>query len=86
MNATAIIVAFAAVLGTGAAGVGTWLVARRQTSGQIGTSDAAVLWRASEEMRTELRAEVVALRVQAVALLEKIDRLEQRLKEYEPHG
>lgn len=42
--------------------VGTYLVARRQGSGKIATSDAATLWSESQAMRRELREEVVMLR------------------------
>ncbi len=59
----------------GALGVGgivtviaTYLVARRQSSGRIDTSDAASLWLESQSMRADLRAEVVALRAEVVAL------------------
>lgn len=75
------VIAAAAVAAVGAsiAAVATWRVAMQRSSGRIGTSDAATLWQASEQMRRELRDEVVALRAQAVVLLEKIDRLEARL-------
>jgi hypothetical protein len=57
--------------------------ARRQASGNVEASEAATLWEAAEKMRLELRAEVIALRAQAVELLAKIDRLEARLRKYE---
>ncbi len=48
--------------------LGTYLIARRQSSGKIDTSDAASLWLESQSMRADLRAEVVALRVEVAAL------------------
>lgn len=88
-----ILAALLAVTAAMATAVGAVVVARRRTSGQIGTSDAATLWEAAELMRKELRDEVVTLRAQAVelrgqvsSLLDQIDRLEQRLATYERPG
>lgn len=39
-----------------------YLIARRNTSGRVNTTDAAKLWDESNAMRQELRDEVVALR------------------------
>ena len=50
---TAIGVPSAAAVGA----LGTYLVRRRQSSGQVGTSDAATLWAQSQEMRNQLLAE-----------------------------
>jgi MFS superfamily sulfate permease-like transporter len=71
-------------IGAVAAAFAAIRVARRQNSGQISNSDANTLWNASEQMRKELRDEVVELRAQAVLLLAKIDNLEKRLAKYEP--
>lgn len=78
MEATVVAAAIAG-LAVATTSLVTWRVAKRQRSGQVGTSDAATLWAASEQIRLELRAEVVDLRAQAVVLLAKIDRLEKRL-------
>lgn len=51
----------AAALAAVVTGAGTYLVARRTTSGTIATSDAKTLW-------DELRAEMVALRTENVAM------------------
>jgi uncharacterized protein (DUF3084 family) len=40
----------------------TWLVTKRKASGSVVTSEAETLWSQSQEMRDELRNEVVALR------------------------
>lgn len=59
---TEIIVAISAFLAaTLGAGV-TWRVAKRTTSGEIDTSDAAQLWTESQDMRRGLRDEVVVLK------------------------
>lgn len=44
------------------AALGTYLVARRKSSGQIATSEASTLWSQAQEMRKELRDEIVKLR------------------------
>jgi uncharacterized membrane protein len=75
LDATAVVVALVAMLAAGVGGAVTYLVARRSTSGSIGTSDAATLWHASEEIRIELRAEVVALRARVVELTALSDNL-----------
>lgn len=54
---------------------GTFLIARRTTSGRIGTSDAASLWAESQAMRRELREEVIALRADNAALRQEVARL-----------
>lgn len=43
-------------------GFSAYLLGRRRASGHVETSEAADLWRASEEIRQELRDEVVTLR------------------------
>lgn len=57
-----ILLALITGVGVPATALVTYLVARRQTSGQIATSDAATLWAESQAMRRELRTEVVDLR------------------------
>jgi hypothetical protein len=86
MDLTSVAVAAVATLGVIAGGLVTYLVARRQSSGKIETSDAATLWKASETIRLEMRQELVAMREQVAELLEKIDRLERRLAQYERLG
>jgi len=55
--------AVVALFGTIATGFGTWLVARRSTSGSVRTSEAETLWSESQAIRTELREEVKGLRL-----------------------
>lgn len=50
------------VAGSLAIGMATYLVARRQTSGRVETTDAVALWKSAEEIRGELRDDVVHLR------------------------
>lgn len=74
MNST-ILAALLAVAAAMAAAVGTYLVARRQTSGRIDTSDAKTLWEESQQMRAELRAEVLTLRAEASRLRAEVGHL-----------
>lgn len=64
-------------VGVISASVGTYLVARRKTSGSIDTSDATQLWAESQAMRKELRDEVIACRKEIEALKQTITELEQ---------
>lgn len=54
----------------------TWLIAKRKSSGNVETSDAADLWRESQDMRSFLHAEVVELRARRSELEQKIIQLE----------
>jgi peptidoglycan hydrolase CwlO-like protein len=88
-----IAVAIIGVLGTVTVALVTYLVARRQNSGRIATSDASTLWVESQAMRKELRDEVLLLRTdvrelrtEIQALKEEIDRLRVRLGVYEKLG
>jgi peptidoglycan hydrolase CwlO-like protein len=90
MNQPAFLVAMIAGVSGILAAVVTYLVARRQTSGKIGTSDAATLWAESQAMRKELRDEVLLLRndvqdlrTEIRGLKSEIDRLRLRLGHYE---
>lgn len=65
------------------AAVGAYLVARRTTSGSITTSDALTLWKAAEQIRQELRDEVVARREEARTLREENARLLIRIADLE---
>lgn len=83
----------AAVLAAILGAVVTYLVARRAASGKIATSEATTLWGAAEQMRQELRAEVLALRAEVLALRAEavltrtqVARLERRLVEYGKDG
>jgi uncharacterized protein HemX len=75
MTSQTIAVLLVASLGAILTAAVAWLLGRRQNSGQVDTSDAATLWTASEQMRKELRAEVVMLREQAVLYLSEIEQL-----------
>jgi sensor domain CHASE-containing protein len=46
----------------------TWMVSRRRNSGNINTSEAETLWSEGQEMRKELRGEVLTLRKELAAL------------------
>jgi hypothetical protein len=46
----------AAFIGTFAGGAATYVVARRKSSGRIRTSEAEILWEASESIRHDLTA------------------------------
>lgn len=51
-------------------GLATWLVNRRRTSGQIGTSEAADLWTESKAMRDLLAAQLGKVEAQRDRLIE----------------
>lgn len=55
----------------------TWFIARRKSSGSVATSDAATLWAESQEMRKELRDEVVDLRKQLIQTRERLEKAEK---------
>lgn len=61
----------------------TYLIARRQSSGRVGTSDAATLWEESQAMRKELRDEVRELRIEISQNRKEIDQLRTRIRELE---
>lgn len=67
MDATGIIVAVLAAVGVGVTGLVTWLVARRQTSGSVATSDASQLWQEGQSIRADMRTEIVGLRAELAA-------------------
>lgn len=71
----------AAALGCLITAIGAYAIARRTTSGKIGTSDAAQLWLESGNLRRELRDEVVALRLEVIYLKKQIRELERELEE-----
>jgi hypothetical protein len=85
-----LLLAAAGALGVIATALATYLVARRTSSGQIGTSSADTLWRAAEALRVELVAEVLRQRGRIDQLEAKLDsqereiaRLNGRLARYE---
>jgi len=57
------------------AAVGGYVVARRRNSGTVRTSEAATLWAESNQMRQELREEVVHLRQECESLRAEVIRL-----------
>lgn len=57
----ALLGAVAVVAGAAITGLVAWLIARRNTSGEINTTQAETLWEESRTMRTELRAQVEGL-------------------------
>ena len=80
MNGTTIVVALAASFGATVAALSAYLVSRRQTRGTIRTSDAASLWKESQDMRLELRDEVVRLRQDLQVLRDQIAGLETEVR------
>lgn len=69
---------------------GTYWVVRRTKSGRIDTTEAATLWKESNDMRKELRDEVVDLKEQLTEARHEIgsqrnelELLRQRVKELE---
>jgi hypothetical protein len=75
-----VVVALLGAVGVGVTALGTYLVARRQASGDVGTSDAATLWKESQEMRRELRDEVIRLRADVTRLELEIHRQSQEIR------
>lgn len=65
------------ILGPIIAAVGAYAVAKRTTSGDIDTSDAATLWAESQAIRKELRDEVNSLREEVTKLRKEISDLEK---------
>lgn len=70
----------AALIGTLAGVAATYLVASRKASGRIRTSEAEVLWEASESIRHDLTAEVAVLRAEVASLKAEIAQLRSRLE------
>jgi hypothetical protein len=54
----AVIIAVVAALGgAGSAGFWAWLTARRNTSGQVSTTPAEILWQQTQQMLTAIQGE-----------------------------
>lgn len=70
----------AALIGTLAGVAATYVVASRKSSGRIRTSEAEVLWEASESIRHDLTAEVAVLRAEVATLKAEIAQLRARLE------
>lgn len=70
--------ALAALIGTLAGVAATYLVASRRSSGRIRTSEAEVLWEASESIRRDLTAEVAVLRAEVATLKTELAQLRAR--------
>jgi hypothetical protein len=70
----------AALIGTLAGVAATYLIASRKSSGRIRTSEAEVLWEASESIRHDLTAEVAVLRAEVAALKTELAQLRARLE------
>jgi hypothetical protein len=69
----------AALIGTLAGVAVTYLVATRRSSGRIRTSEAEILWEASESIRHDLTAEVAVLRGEVAALKAELAQLRARV-------
>jgi len=71
--------ALAAILGTAAGGIATYVIARRTSSGQIRTSEAAVIWEASESIRHDLTAELKAVKAELAGVKTELARVSAEL-------
>lgn len=60
--------AIAAVVGAVVTAAVTYLVARRQSSGTVGTSQADLLWKEAAAIRTEYRTRIEQLEAQILTL------------------
>lgn len=54
----------AALVGTLAGVIATYVIAQRKSSGRIRTSEAEVLWEASESIRHDLTAQVASVKAE----------------------
>lgn len=63
-----IVVALLGALGAALASGATWVVAARQRSGRVGTTEAETLWAEGKQMRSELRDETVLLRAEVARM------------------
>lgn len=61
----------------------TWLVARRQRSGRVDTTEAHDLWAESQTMRQELRAEISTLRTRLNEVEAELTETKSKLSESE---
>jgi hypothetical protein len=75
-----IVIAVAGAAATVTAGLIAYLTGKRITSGHVGTSDAATLWKASEQIRAELRAQVVDQRQEIADLRGRVVHLEAEVE------
>jgi len=60
--------ALAAIVGTAAGGIATYVAARRNSSGSHRTSSADVIFAASESIRHDLTAELKAVKAELVGV------------------
>lgn len=67
------------VISAAISGFVVYIIARRQSSGQIDTSDAADLWKEGKDMRDALIAQIGRLEVVVTLLQTKIAALEGKL-------
>lgn len=70
----------AALIGTLAGVAATYLLGQRKSSGRIRTSEAEVLWEASESIRHDLTEDVKALRLEVASLKTELAELRSRLE------
>lgn len=71
--------ALAAAIGTAAGGAATYVVARRLSSGTTRTSDAKVIWDASESIRHDLTAELQAVKAELAGVKSELARVSAEL-------
>lgn len=69
---TEVIVALIVLVGGGLTVLGNYLINRRATSGNISTSDAASLWKESNELRQEYRQRAEDLEKQLTEVNKKL--------------
>lgn len=93
MDLLAILIGGLGGLGGVLAALGTYLVARRTTSGKIATTDADKLWAEAHGIRSwladevkSLRAENVRLRARIEELEDEVDNLRRELRRHERGG
>ncbi len=74
--------ALAAAIGTAAGGAATYVVARRLSSGTTRTSDAKVIWDASESIRHDLtvKAELAGVKAELARVSAELAALRTRIE------
>ena len=77
--------AVAAIVGTAAGGAASYIIARRLSSGNTRTSDAKVIWEASESIRHDLTAELKAVKAELAGVRSELARVSAELAALRTH-
>jgi hypothetical protein len=77
--------AIAAIVGTAAGGSASYIIARRLSSGNTRTSDAKVIWDASESIRHDLTAELKAVKAELAGVRAELSRVSAELAALRTH-